>query len=296
MRCLIVLLITLTTAVVSSAQQSDTDKMLRQMVVSIVDGYPGFENGGSAIIINTATGTYLVTATHIAKEVGIFGSIVFQDTTGKSLQVPLNEVFYEERGYLNRLLPIQSPEHSPHIFSITDMQIDGSLRGWVHHPSADLSAFKIDLEKLTLKVPFVFRWISLSALPKKKEEISLDGEFIALGFPHLKGVAKQEILGSNSGYYYAAESLNPRPFLSRASKGFENKTRGDVNVKQDFFFLIEQNVPGDSGGPVFSITRPTSANPNGRIDLVGIMHGFETSFPHRTAVTPISYLWDLISN
>ena len=202
--------------------------------------------------INTMYG-WIVTADHVAKETTNDTKIVIANQAGKATNLPLT--------------------------------LFGKLSNWRHHPIADISAFRIELN--SLNEPYLDkRFLPLDHFNLEENAVSRDYELTSIGFP--KGLGK----GKN-------DYFSPFSFRSYASSGFVTLLRADTNTPSTFFCMENPSVGGYSGCPVFDLgyeTNGVMTSSRGQTWCHGIMHGTmsDDTGGKIAMVTPAFYLKDII--
>lgn len=211
---------------------------------------------GTGIFVSSPAGDgssygWIVTANHVAVSTTIESKIVLANKDGRATELPLS--------------------------------VFGPLSNWIHHPIADLSAFRIFFNDVTL--PFMDnRFFPLDHFNLEKESVSRDYELTSIGFPSGMGV---------DGLF------SPFTFRSYAASGFVTLLRSDTETPSDFFCLENPSMGGYSGCPIFDLgyeTNGVATISRGKTICHGIMHGtiYDETGGKIAMVTPAFYLKDII--
>lgn len=147
---------------------------------------------------------------------------------------------------------------------------------WIHHSSADISVLEIDVAN---KV-----WISNRAFPYElcdieSKRVNRDIMLTVVGFPKNLGIHGK---------------FSPLTFRSFAASDVIDLGRFDTGITQKMILLENPSIGGYSGGPVFDLATLVSGNivqNTGYPNIIGLVHGTHNIM---AAITPISYLKDII--
>ena len=194
---------------------------------------------------------WIVTASHVAKATSEQTTVVVSTMDGLAKQLPLN--------------------------------LFGDISAWIHHPLADISAFKIH-PTVSNEQFLNGRFFPLDHFNLEEKSVSRDFELTCIGFPHGLGTSGK---------------FSPFSFRSFASSSFVTLARADTGLPSQFFCLENPSVGGYSGCPVFDLGYST----NGAMTITkdktrchGIMHGTmsDNTGGKIAMVTPAYYLKDII--
>lgn len=208
---------------------------------------------GTGCFIEKDSVPFIVTASHVKKDILPDTIIVFGE--------------------------VNSSNHQATLSSIT-------VGNWILHPTADIAAIKLDINKLDTK--FNNRFFPFSQITSQPVPISRDRELTVAGFPHGLGTTLT-----------GASKFSPLTFRSYASSGYLSLPRADNGVLSDFFCLENPAMGGYSGAPIFDmgyVSTPVLTQRYGETTIWGVVHGTmkDKTGGKIAMITPGYYLKDIV--
>lgn len=230
--------------------QISRDEMYKVICLIVT---PSTGECGTGCFIEKDSIPYIVTAEHVKNGVHPDTIIVFGESNSTNHQVLLSDI---------------------------------TSGNWIVHSVADISAIKLDAQKIDGK--FCKRFFPLSQISSRQTSLSRDRELTIAGFPSGLGTTLT-----------GASKFSPLTFRSYASSSYLTLNRADTNTPSDFFCLENPAMGGYSGGPVIDmgyINTPVMSQNYGDTTIWGFIHGTmkDETGGKIALVTPGYYLYDII--
>ncbi|WP_034044561.1 toxin-antitoxin system YwqK family antitoxin [Wocania ichthyoenteri] len=196
------------------------------------------QSSGSGFLITKGLDDYLITAEHVARNIGANGFIRFRNIKDKNIEIKISDLL---------------PEHAKKL-------------DWVYHPIADVAVLHLGLnQKDSLyKKNIGLSFLNFDEIKSNFSTLDRYGELTVLGFP------LNHIL-SKKNYSPITKNLRPASDIISLNR-FDKK-----HITNEFFLLDDPSISGFSGGLVIETfhhsVEKSGNNYTIKPSILGLVHG-----------------------